>query len=359
MILKRELFVVIALFKIFNCSPNSLYLPVTGYCPDAYKSFDQEILKFMNQRGFKAATLTITRGDQTLVKRGYGWQDEILTNPVKPDTVMRIASLSKIFTAAAIRKLIKQNKLKSDTKVFEFLNDFKKIKDNRIKDITIDNLLNHKGGWAPEESMYPLFSLNEIAKTYKKRSTQLTIPDIINYMFENQELQYKPGTKRNYSNFGYLLLGYIVEKVSGKKYIDYIKEEICKPNNIQIEQATTKKAASQNSNEIGWYGMNFPPPYGDYLLEVATCSFGLMMTSADIAKFLDSFWTTGEPKSPDDLAQGYTQYGSLPGSTAIARQRVGDVSIAILINSRDDNNWKTDNELLKNALDKAATKSGL
>ena len=135
------------------------------------KRLDQTIERFMNQWEIKGASLAIMKDGKLIYSKGYGYADE--ENDVKTDVnhIFRIASVSKLITAAGIMKLVENGKLSLEDKVFGedgILNDttlYAPIKDKRTKSITVENLLRHQGGFTNRMGD-PMFCPVDIAKKW-------------------------------------------------------------------------------------------------------------------------------------------------------------------------------------------------
>ena len=169
----------------------------------------------LNGNDIAGATVAVVKDGNVLFARGYGYADVKQKRPVSAEeTLFRPGSVSKLFTWTAVMQLFEQGKLDLDRDVNEYI-DFK-IPDAFGKPITLKNLLTHTPGF--EEQVKDLFTdsgapppLGQYLKTH--------IPRRI----------YPPGTVPAYSNYGAALAGYIVERVSGKPFNDYVDENIFKP----------------------------------------------------------------------------------------------------------------------------------
>jgi CubicO group peptidase (beta-lactamase class C family) len=133
--------------------------------------------------------------------------------PLTPDTVLRIASLTKQFTATAILMLVDEGKIKLDDDITAYLPDYP----TKGKKITIEHLLTHTSGIVSFTSKPDL----DLAKEY-------TVQQMID-SFKNDPLEFEPGSRYKYNNSGYFLLGAIIEKVSGKTYDKFVEERIFVP----------------------------------------------------------------------------------------------------------------------------------
>src|SRR5262249_30851329 len=138
--------------------------------------------------------------------------------PVTPEHLFRIGSISKPITSAAVFSLIDQGKLTLDAKVFgaggALGHDYGVSQNKFINDITIEHLLTHTvGDWSSPQD--PEF-FNE----------HMDSRQLIAWALENRPLRQPPGHKFAYSNFGYFLLGRIIEQLTGRSYEDYVQESI-------------------------------------------------------------------------------------------------------------------------------------
>jgi Beta-lactamase class C and other penicillin binding proteins len=161
------------------------------------------------------ATVSVVKDGKLLFTKGYGYSDVAKKKPVSPnETLFRPGSVSKLFTWTAVMQLVEQGKLDLDRDVNDYL-DFK-IPEAFGKPITLKNLLSHTPGF--EEQIKDLF-------TFDAES-----PDLGGYLKTHIPTRiYPPGTVPAYSNYGAALAGYIVERVSGRPFNEYIEENIFKP----------------------------------------------------------------------------------------------------------------------------------
>ena len=102
--------------------------------------------------------------------------------------------------------------------------------DERLQDVTVQHLLDHKGGWDRQEAYDPMYQLKRIQREMKIGKS-FDSKDLIAYMLA-QPLQFGPGTRKAYSNFGYVVLGRVIEKQMGAKYVDVLNEKLGEPLGI-------------------------------------------------------------------------------------------------------------------------------
>ena len=165
--------------------------------------------------GEPGATIIVTKAGRPVFRKAYGMADIARGRPMTPEALMRIASVTKQFTATAVLMLADEGKLALDDDITRFLPDYP----TGGKRITIKQLLTHTSGIANFTSK-PGFEAG-VAK-------DMTPGQMID-TFKNDPLQFEPGTRYAYSNSGYFLLGAIIEKVSGLSYAQFVEQRIFVP----------------------------------------------------------------------------------------------------------------------------------
>jgi CubicO group peptidase (beta-lactamase class C family) len=175
---------------------------------------EQQVDKYLTEKQFNG-TVLMAKGGEVWISKGYGMANFEKEIPNSPNTMFRIGSVSKQITALSILKLQEQNLLN----VKDTLNNY--IPDYPNGDtITIHHLLSHTSG-IPEYLTFDSLTFSSF-QNYNSPS------DIID-TFKQKALDFTPGTQFSYSNSNYILLGYIIEKVSKESYEDYINNHIFKP----------------------------------------------------------------------------------------------------------------------------------
>jgi CubicO group peptidase (beta-lactamase class C family) len=160
------------------------------------------------------AALVAIKG-QIIYKKAFGMANLELNVPMQSDMVFRIGSITKQFTAIAILQLMEQGKLSLQDDITKFIPDYP----TQAYKITVENLLTHTSG---------IKAYTDVPEFMKYIMEDLKPQEVID-KFKNLPMEFAPGTKWNYSNSGFFLLGYIIEKVSGMKYQDYIEQNLFKP----------------------------------------------------------------------------------------------------------------------------------
>jgi D-alanyl-D-alanine carboxypeptidase len=165
---------------------------------------------------FSGAVLVAKVG-RSIFEKACGMADQDRKLPNRPDTKFNLGSMNKMFTAVAVAQLAQQGKLKFSDTISKFLPDYPN-KDVAAQ-VTIDELLTHTSGLGGD-IFGPEFT--------RKQSTLKQLSDYIP-LFASEPLRFKPGTSWAYSNAGFLVLGVIIEKVSGENYYDYVRRHIFEP----------------------------------------------------------------------------------------------------------------------------------
>jgi CubicO group peptidase (beta-lactamase class C family) len=175
---------------------------------------DQVVQSYVTDKTFMGSVL-VARGDQVLFSRGYGSANLEWNIPDAPNTKFRLGSLTKQFTAASILLLEERGKLKTDDLVKKYVPDAPAAWDK----ITIFHLLTHTSG-IPNFTGFTDYSAQEPFDT---------TPEKLVARFRDKPLDFQPGEKWSYSNSGYVLLGYLIEKASGESYEKFLQENIFGP----------------------------------------------------------------------------------------------------------------------------------
>ncbi len=178
------------------------------------------------------ANFLIAKKGEIIYKKAFGLANLELNVPMKTDNVFQIGSMTKQFTAIAILMLMEEGKLRLDDDISQFIPDYPT---NGHK-ITIHHLLTHTSGI---KSFTSIKGLNAIAKN------DLTPLELIDF-FKNEAMDFAPGDEFKYNNSGYIILGYIIEKVSGQTYADFVEEHIFIPLGMTVSQFASHRRVIEN-----------------------------------------------------------------------------------------------------------------
>jgi CubicO group peptidase (beta-lactamase class C family) len=179
-----------------------------------FNEFDKILSEQFKTNG-TGATALVARNGQVIYKKAFGMANLELNVPMKVDQVFRIGSITKQFTAVAILQLVEQGKLNLQDEITKFIPDYP----TQGFTITIEHLLTHTSG---------IQDYSRMKDTANRIAGDVTPIEMIDY-FKNEPMRFAPGTKWEYSNSGYFLLGYIIEKITGKTYAEYLEEKFFKP----------------------------------------------------------------------------------------------------------------------------------
>jgi N-acyl-D-amino-acid deacylase len=360
------------------------WLPTSGDYRFGMGWFDRALMQLMAEWEIPGGAFAVMKDGEILLARGYGYANVELGEVVQPDSLFRIASVSKPITAVAVLQLVEEGKLNLDSPAFQLLDDLQPLEglgvDPRIDQITIRHLLEHAGGWDGNASFDPMFMSDEISQAMGTPAPA-DCPTIIGYML-GQPLDFDPGTQYAYSNFGYCVLGRVIEKVSGMAYEDYVKRYILEPIGVEHMRLGHSLLKDKHAGEVHYYGSEASPaqsvfpettestpwPYGGFYLEAMDSHGGWIASAVDLARFsytlestnpdalLDSdtrALMTARPdiplwKEPSNYyalgwfvrpeGSGFHRWhgGSLPGTTAILYRRPNGLTWAALFNTRSD-----------------------
>ncbi len=356
-----------------------------------FASFDQEMEQFMQARKVPGGALAVVKNRKLVYARGYGWADREKKIPAQPDSLFRIASISKPFTAVAILKLVEEGRLKLEDRAFAIVKlppivFTGKPLDPRLQAITIEQLLHHTGGWDRDQGFDPMFQSKRISKA-------AGIPgpadpkSIIRFML-GKPLEFDPGTKYVYSNFGFCVLGRVIETITGMPYEQYVKEQVLAPLGIKHMRIGGTLSTKRAEGEVCYYtpkndlgesvfpehpGM-VPWPDGAFNLEAMDAHGGWIASAVDLVRFAaglddpahcpvlkaETLATMYRPpeapvsRKPDgsvtDAYYGcgwlvrpvrngkanYWHNGSLPGTSTLLVRRWDGLSWAVVFNQRSN-----------------------
>lgn len=272
----------------------------------AFASYDRHMRDFMKQHRVPGASIAVTDRGKVVFARGYGYADVASAEPVQPESLFRIASISKPITTVAILQLIEKDKLKLDEKVLSVLDHSDNIKsagdefDPRWHEITIQHLLQHRGGWDRSESFDAMFKSVEFARKVgtDAPADQATVIEAM----LSHKLDFAPGERYAYSNFGYCLLGRVIEKLTTQSYESYVKENVLAPIGITTMRIGATHLAARANNEVRYYqpgtgksvfqetfDQEVPVQYGAWHLEAMDSHGGWIASATDLAKFAAAF----------------------------------------------------------------------
>jgi len=197
------------IMKILKITFLFLFIATLG-AQEVTTTFDQLLKEKYPDTG-PGATVLIAKRGEVLYRKAFGQANLELQIPMKPENVFELGSITKQFTAVSILMLAEQGKLKTSDNIAKYLPDYP-----NGNQITIHHLLNHTSG---------IRSYTEIPDLQTFAKNDKTPIELINF-FKDQEVDFQPGEQWHYNNSGYIVLGHIIEHISGMSYADFISQHI-------------------------------------------------------------------------------------------------------------------------------------
>jgi N-acyl-D-amino-acid deacylase len=328
----------IASYVAFGDDPEPPF-SMTGEPNPRFTEIDAWAKTFMTEKKIAGGSVAIGCDGEVVFARGYGFADRDAQTPVEPTSLFRIASVSKPITAVAVVQLVEQGKLRLDESIVDLLD----LTDgSRITDfdpwwsrVTLAHLLTHTGGWDRNRSGDPMFMDREIAGSFNT-ALPVTHSQVIGFQFL-RGIDYAPGERFAYSNFGYCLLGRAIERASGQRYENYVREHLFSPLGITCARIGGTTADERLPGEVRYYTIDdyrslavvgpdagraeVPGQYGGWNQPLLDSHGGWVMSSVDLVRFgmaLDAI--EGEPRTRSGLLSATSAKAMF---TAQAPYRVG------------------------------------
>jgi uncharacterized protein (TIGR03437 family) len=333
--------------------------------------FDRAVSALVTKYNLPGAALALGKDGRLVYARGFGVADLKSKEPVQPDSLFRIASVSKPITAMAVLKLVEEGRVTLDTKVLGLLG--RTASDPRAVDITVRHLLQHSAGfdldtWGFDPSFPDRPSLLALGAPLPPSRG-----DVLDFVFANLPLAFAPGTQYSYSNIGYMVLTEVIEKVTGQAYERYMRERILAPLGIERMRIGGSLLTERGLGEVRYWDKEngdapifeglpewVESPYGTFHLRVFESGGGWVSSMPDLIRFMqaldDDRLLRPETKRliterPGYVPAGQTSWdglgwglmatpfgtlwghdGALPGTSAWAVRGVNGMTLAIAAN---------------------------
>src|SRR5579864_329754 len=238
-------------------------------------------------------TVLVAQNGKILLDKGYGFANLEWDIPNTPTTKFRLGSITKQFTAASILLLEERGKLKIDDPVKKYMTDAPAAWDK----ITIFHVLTHTSG-IPSFTGFP---------DYQSREAQAMTPEKLVEWFRDKPLEFEPGTKWNYSNSGYVLLGYLIEKISGQSYSDFLQQNIFTPLGMKDSGYDSNSAIIAHRAAGYTPGKNGPVNAGFVHMSIPFSAGALYSTTEDLLRWEQGLFG-GKVLKPESLAKMTTPF---------------------------------------------------
>jgi CubicO group peptidase (beta-lactamase class C family) len=243
---------------------------------------DNQILQFISKWEYPGATLAISKNGKLVYSKAYGLADVEANQSMTTDHRMRVASISKTFTGIAILRLVQGGKLSLDDKVFGdggiLGNDFgTKAYSERVKNVTIRHLLHMTtGGWVLANDRDAIDS-----------SPNMNNKQFFDWMLDNALIKHDPGTRYWYVNTNYFVAARVIEKVSGKSYFQFMKDDFLDPLGINSAIMAKRNLADRFPDEVRYYGIgNIKGFEYGFNIERRDGDGGMVISAIDLLKFV-------------------------------------------------------------------------
>ena len=381
----------------------SLTAQPTGLPAPELAGVDSLMADLLARHNVPGAAVAFSFRGRLVFARGYGFADRDAAEPVRPETLFRVASVSKLVTAAAMMRLVEEGRIALDDRVFGDVlapERFGTPADPRAYDITVRDLLRHSGGWDRELSFDPANVLPQLAREVGDPAPG-GCKSAIRAMLR-RTLDFSPGTRAQYSNFGYCVLGAVIEATTGQEYERYVREKLLAPVGITRMRVGGRLEGGRLPGETRYYDhpgagqgpspypdgpSQLPWPYGGFLLDDLGAYGGWVASAPDLVRLMDALEGRAQsfalaPESveamqahPDvtipndgfhygyglfvrDLAGGGAHWwhgGSIPGTYAYLVRTAWGATFAAVFNSLPRNAGELSAELDRRMLDIART----
>lgn len=283
-------------------APGNIRLTNSISSGEEFSGVEKSVTTFMRKWEIAGASVAVAKEGKLIFARGFGYADTATRTETQPYNKFRIASISKLVTAAAIMKLQEQGKLSLNDRVFGpdgLLEDpyFSNPKDQRVFGITVAHLLSHEAGWSQrygDQMFMPLKIADNLGV-----KPPVDTKTIIRFAL-NKRLHFTPGSGKAYSNLGYSILGLIIEKVSGQSYEEYCKQAIFEPLGIYDMTLAGNLPSQKAPFEVTYYeprdvllkpsiygtGELVSPTYGGNDIEALGGAGAWLATAPDLMRLL-------------------------------------------------------------------------
>lgn len=304
----------------------------TTFKPQDLKLIEDKVRAYMRANNIPGMSIAISKDKRLVYAAGFGQADTEAGTPVGPKHRFRIASVAKPVTVVAVTRLINDTSLDLNSRVFGnnsvLGGQYATPSDNEdIEDITVDHLIKHRGGFLRVDKdgngSDPMFAY-----------TGTTHKGLIDWALANYPLGYAPGTNpglpsdQTYSNFGYCLLGRVIEARSGKSYEAYVRDTILKPAGASGMVIGGDKLADRKPNEVKYYGGG---AYSSVKPKRFDSHGGWIATPIDLLRFM---------RHETVLSNSYAHFGAMSGTHAVYRRRSDGLGYSATANA---SNGKVEN----------------
>lgn len=282
------------------------------------EAFEPQLMRFLRKEGLRGGvSVAISRGGRLVFAKGFGWASVEDSATMEPYNILRVASVSKLITAVAVMRLVESGRLTLDQRVFGptgILNGdtYLNMKDKRMTQVTVRNLLNHSGGWTTRYGD-PMF-MPYVVSDEMGKELPVSMEDIIRFM-QCKSMHFTPGAYSSYSNFGYGILGEVVAEAAQMPYEDYVQSEVFAPLGVYSARLGYSHQQDRLPGEVHYYepdtafrttdyavrGNMARRAYGGSDIHTLGAAGGWVVSAPDLVKL--TLTIDGFASVPDQLSQ--------------------------------------------------------
>ena len=263
-------------FKIVFLLMTTLFVTALN-CSLNKQSKVDELFKAYSGNDVPGAAVAVIRHDSLILAKGYGMANLEEHIPVQPNTNFRLASVTKQFTALCIMMLVERGKLSFDRTLKQIFPEFP----DYGKQITIRDILHHTSGLVAYEDLIP-----------DTATVQVLDKDVLEMMMAQDSTYFPPGSDYRYSNTGYAVLAMVIEKISGKSFAKFLKENIFDPLGMTETVAYEKNISTVNHRAYGYTLKNGEFVFTDQSITSAVLGDGGIYSSiSDMYKWNQALYT--------------------------------------------------------------------
>lgn len=361
-------------------TPRPSSMPRTGPSTAGVDAFEDAIPEFMREWDIPGATVAVIDGGRLVFARGYGLADRDGEDPVRPESLFRVGSISKPISALSTLELVENGDLGLDDGLTDLLSALLPadgLGDPRMSEITVQHLLRHTAGLDSGEIGFdPMFAPEAVALE-RDAEPPASAETTARFALE-QPLGYDPGTGFKYENVGYCLLGRVIEAATDRDYESHVQDAVLDPVGASRMRVGATRREGRLPDEVRYHGHRtvespfpdtgqVPRPYAAAHLPANDADGGWVGSVVDLLRIARGLGDTGENDIPSadsfrtmtrrpavDAWNGSNQYygagwyvipgeegpslwhnGSLPGSYGFLLYDTADNrGVAMLCNSR-------------------------
>lgn len=276
-------------------------IPVSGREVASLLPYETAVKRIMEKWSVPGAVLAIADGGRLIYVRGLGYADKEAGEPVLPTSRFRLASISKTMTGMTILKLAEEGKLNLDAPFMGYIPDLKPTTtpppDPRMAQATVRQLLQHTAGFdRPIEDDHVLY-INTASRLFNEPVSN----DVITRYVISQKLDFAPGSKYAYGNSAYQILGRVIERATGKRYVEAIYEKLLRPAGVTSVEVGGNLLSQRLPDEVRYYdypgaplttaavapGVSLPAPKPyNRRVDMSDSYGGLIGNAIDLMRFL-------------------------------------------------------------------------